>query len=282
MSLDIGRAITFVSQEANTVVKILIGGALVFLGFSISIGISLVFSLIGGGSAFALAMAGDTATASTGASLITYFLGLVAAFIGSAALIPVSGYAVQVTRNVITGQPNLLPDWSNFGEFVTEGAKLWVCTFIVSLPAGIVYYGSQFPAAAAPSNTSLGFVTLCGACLAFPLLILSGLLSPIVYGRYAMTRDIRQTLNFSEMFATLRANLGTYFLILVALIGLLLAGVFLSAFTCFIALPFAFFFWMLISAHLAGQAHLISQGGAVQPAYGSPYGTSPYGEQRPF
>jgi hypothetical protein len=233
---------------------------------------------------------GGSTAATTGASLLSYFLGIISTIITSLIFIPISGYAVQVTSNVINGQQQPLPEWNDFGQFLTDGAKLWVCTFALSVPGYVILYGSQLPAAAAPLNTSLGLVTLCGACLAIPLLILAGVLNPIVFGRYATTRDIRQTLDVAAIFATLRANVGMYLLIAVALFGIALGAIFLSAFTCFIGLPFAIFFVMLVSAHLSGQAHVISQGGTMQPAYGSPYGgppygggtPPPYGGQRPF
>jgi hypothetical protein len=49
MSIDIGRALTYVRDDPNFLVKILIGGALVFGGFIVSAVISLIFGLIGGG-----------------------------------------------------------------------------------------------------------------------------------------------------------------------------------------------------------------------------------------
>jgi hypothetical protein len=287
MNVDIGRAITFPTQDPNWVVKFLIGGAITFAALLVSVIISVIFGIIGGGSGLALAFSvgSDSTAASSGSSLIAYFLNIISTVITSLIFIPASGYAVQVTRNVISGQEPTLPAWDNFGQFITDGAKLWVCTFAASLPAYLLLWGGQLPSAAAPLNTSLGFVALCGTCLALPLFLLAGLVTPIIYGRYATTHDIRQTLDVGAILSTLRANLGMYFLIAIATFGIALGAILLSAFTCFLGLPFALFFIVLVSAHLAGQAHVIAQGGAMQqPAYGTPYGggPGPYGGQRPF
>jgi len=290
MNLDIGRAITYVRDDPNFLVKILIGGGLVFGGFFISAAISAIFSIVTGGGAFAAySFGGTSAAVSSGVSLVAFFLNIISTIITSLVFIPIIGYGVQVVRNVITGQQPTLPEWSDFGLFFTDGAKMWVCSLALTAPAYIVLYGSRLPSAAAPTATGLGLVAGCGACLALPLFLLAGLLTPIVTGRYATTRDIAQTLNVSAILETLRANIGMYFMYVLVMFGLGLAGVFVSAFTCFIGLPFAFFFLSLVSAHLSGQAHVISQGGSMQPAYGSPYGnppsgggTPPYGGQRPF
>jgi len=287
VNLDFGRAFTYVTQEANYIVKILIGGGILFAGFAVSLLLELVFSIIIAGRAFGT-FGGGYYFLTTGESVGLYLLSIVVALITAIIFIPILGYQVQVMRNTITGQQPTLPEWSDFSQFFTDGVKLWVCMLVVSLPLIVINFGSRLPAAFSPYSTSLGLFSLCGACLALPLSFLVALIAPIIYGRYAATRDIAQTLNFSAIFATLQANLSMYLILAVAQFGIAIVAGIVSAFTCFLGLPFIAFYIGLVGAHLYGQAHLIAHGGA-QPAYGSPYGgppygggTPPYGGQRPF
>jgi Protein of unknown function (DUF4013) len=289
VNLAFGRAFTYVTQEANYIVKILIGGGIIFAGFAVSLLLELVFSIIIAGRAFGTFGGSRFYILTTGESVGLYLLSIIVALIAAIIFIPIVGYQVQVMRNTITGQQPTLPEWADFSQFFTDGVKLWLCMLVVSLPLIVINFGSRLPAAFSPYSTSLGLFSLCGACLALPLSFLVALIAPIVYGRYAATRDIAQTLNFSAIFATLQANLSMYLILGVAQFGIAIVAGIVSAFTCFLGLPFIAFYIGLVGAHLYGQAHLIAQGGTAPPAYNAPYGgppyggpPPPYGGQRPF
>jgi hypothetical protein len=277
MSVDFGKAINFVTQEPNWVVKVLIGGLITFLGLAVIITLSII------GGIGSILSTGGSGTVTSGAAATSFILSIVASVIGAIIFLPINGYMVSVTRNVINGQTPTTPDWSNFGNLTIDGAKVWVCTFVVTLPGLLLSYGGRIPTLISPASTSAALISTCGSCLSLPLFFFSGMIAAIVIARYATTGDIGRTLNFSEIFATLRANLGMYALITIALVGLAIPAVILGFITCGIGLPFLTFFLILVSGHLYGQAHLISQGGTMQPAYGTPYGGDPYGgQQRPF
>lgn len=266
MNLDFGKAISYVPQEPNYIVKILIGGGILFAGFVIS----AIISIIGGvGAAFT---ASSSTTVSTGAAMVSLTLSLVATLIGALATIPILGYGVQVMRNLIAGYQTVTPEWNNFGQLAADGAKAWVCWVAVLLPGYLLSFVGQITNA-----VGVGLIGICASCLALPLYFLAGMVQPIVMARYATTGDIGQTLNISAIMATLQANPGTYALLALGSFGIYLAATIIGAVACLIGIPFAIFFAYLVTFHLYGQAHLASQGGSLQPNYGN----TPYG-QRPF
>jgi hypothetical protein len=179
---------------------------------------------------------------------------------------------------VIAGYPTVTPEWNNFGQLATDGARAWVCWIAVLLPAYVLSFVGRFPAALAPSSAAVGLVALCTTCLALPLFFLAFMVQPIVMARYAATGSIGQTLNVSEIMATLRSNVGLYALLAVGTLGIYLAAGVIGAVACLIGIPFAIFFAYLAIFHLYAQAHVASQGGSLQPNYGG----APYGGQRPF
>jgi len=271
MNLDFGKAITYVTREPNYIVKILIGGGIIFLGFLFS----TIISIVGGvGTIFS---ASTTGTVSTGGALISLMSSLVATIIGAIATIPILGYGVQVMRNLIGGAQAVTPEWNDFGQLAADGAKAWVCWAAVLLPGYLLSFLGRLPATFAPTNTGLSFITLCTSCLALPLFFLSSMVLPIVMARYATTGDIRQTLNVSAIMATLQANPSTYALLALGTFGIYLVATIIGAVACLIGIPFAIFFAYLVAFHLYGQAHVAAQGGTLQPNYGN----APYG-QRPF
>ena len=271
MNLDFGKAFTYVTQEPNYIVKILIGGGILFVGFLIS----TIIGIVGG--IGAIFTASSSATVSAGASVVSLVLSLVSTAIAAAALIPILGYGVQVMRNVIAGYPSVTPEWNDFGQLAADGAKAWVCWIAVLLPGYLLSFLGRFPAALAPNSAAVGLVSLCTSCLALPLFFLAAMVQPIVMARYASTGNIGQTLDVAAIRATVQANPGMYALLALATFGIYLAGGIIGAVACLIGIPFAIFFAYLVIFHLYAQAHVSSQGGSLQPNYGN----TPYG-QRPF
>lgn len=235
MQMDIGKAFTFVGEDPKWVNKVLIGGALILAGFL------AIFTIVGWIFVFAIVL----------------------------------GYLVQLTRNVIAQQPHPLPEWTDFGAMMGDGFRAIVVYLVVSLPVilasiivllpGIIV--SAIDQSNGGSGGAGGALTALGYCLIFPLSILVYLLLPIAIARYAVTRSIGAALQVGSLFATLRANLVTYLLVMllgyaaqiVGQVGILLCG---------IGLPFTMFYAFLVQYHLYGQAHLKTQGSV--PGYGQP------------
>jgi hypothetical protein len=248
MNLDIGRAFSYVFEDQKWVMKILIGGGLI--------------------------------------------LGGIITFVGWLFTAPVVlGYCVQVLRNVYAGNPQPLPEWDNWGERWMDGLKAWVVTLVMALPLIIVALVIQVPASIlnAVSVSGAGSaLSLCGSCLSFFLAIGVALIVPIAVARYATTNSIGNAVQFGEIFATLRQNIGMY--VAVALLSSIVVGLIssLGLILCFVGVFFTAFYGSLVQYNLYAQAYR-QAAGTMQPSYGSPYGgppyggpPPPYGGQRPF
>ena len=49
-----------------------------------------------------------------------------------------SGYGVEITRRVINGNPQVLPEWDNWGDLIIDGLKVWVIGIVYALPMILV------------------------------------------------------------------------------------------------------------------------------------------------
>ena len=243
MQMDIGRAFTFVGEDPKWVTKVLIGGGLLLL--AIVLGITVIGAILIGAIVF--------------------------------------GYLVQLTRNVIAGERLPLPEWTNFGELLVDGLKAWVVSFVLALPLIVVNSVVWVPAiivAAAGGDSDAGaaiggLLSLVGGCLGFLLGIAYALMLPVAIGRYAVTRSIAEGLRLGAIFATVRANIGTYLIVLLMIFAASLIGQ-LGILLCFIGLPFTLFYAQVVQYHLYGQAHVKAHGsmpgmGQPQAAFPPPY-----------
>lgn len=250
MNIDIGRAFTFVTEDPKGINKVLIGGGLAFLT------LLAIITIIG---------------------WIPLALILI-------------GYNIQLARNVIAGAQNPLPEWDNWGERIVDGFKGWLVGFVYGLPATIISgifqapsYVSRFRDSVSGTTTTGGAaaatsgLSALGSCLGFLLTIVFGMFVAAAVGRYAATSDLGQAFQIGAVFATVRQNVGTY--LVISLMGTIVlamvAALGLIAFC--IGVFFTAFYSQLVLYHMYGQAHRATQGAAMQPAYGDPFGG-----QRPF
>ncbi len=250
MNLDIGKAFTFFTDDPRWVAKLAIGGGLAIAW------VLAFFTIVG-----------------------WIPIGLI-----------LTGYLVQLARNVIMGSPTPLPEWEHWGERMIDGFKAWLIAFVYSLPATIIAAAFSFPAILSSIRDSARGVNSSGAtaaatglsyggsCLAWIVGIIVGLFVPIAIGRYAATSNFGEAFQFGAIFNTLRQHFVTYLIIT------LLGGIVLSIITGlgFIAIcigvGFTWFYSQLVLYHLYGQAQRQAQGN-VPSGYGQP---PMYGEPRPF
>ena len=224
--MDIGKAFTFVGDDPQWVNKVLIGGGLVLAGTVLSV------TLIGGIIVFAI----------------------------------VYGYMMQLTRNVVEGRRQPLPEWDNWGVLMRDGLKYTAVNLIVTLPVLVLFMLLFIPGIALSSNQESGAVALgtglmIGAyCLLLPLLLLASLFAPVIYTRLALAGSIGESLRLREVFATVRANFTDYLIVL--LIGSFVVGLIaqLGLIACLVGVFFTTFYALLINHHLHGQVYRKAQG----------------------
>ncbi len=187
------------------------------------------------------------------------------------ALIPVVGslillgWGVEITRRVIQGDAQPLPDWTDFGKLLMQGLKAFVVIFVYVLPIILLTSCVQIamiPLQSQSNNTFAMVITglsLVTSCLGAILGIAAAFLIPPALGILAVTGQIGAALRFTDVIALVRANTSAYLLALV--------GGFLASFVAslgVIACCVGFFITMAlataVNAHLHGQAYRLAHG----------------------
>ena len=193
-------------------------------------------------------------------------IGALLAFTGIG-LIVILGWSVEVTRRVIQGDPEVLPDWSNFGELAMNGVKLLVVGFVWMLPvilvnaclvgAGITA-GNQM-ASQDDAATLLLILNGCGMLLTMVYAIVIGILLAPAAGVLADSGSLRDALSFSNAFNLVRANAGDY--ITSVLLGgaalMILSSI--GSLICMIGVYPAITYGYAVIGHLYGQAYRNAQ-----------------------
>jgi hypothetical protein len=196
----------------------------------------------------------------------------------------VLGYLVNMTRNVINGNPQPLPEWDNWGERWIEGVKVFVVSLVYYLPVIILRIVLTVPGSilASSSNNGVaatgGALNLVGGCLSFIVQIAISVVLPAAIARFAVSGNIADGFKFGEIFATVRQNIGMY--IVIALMSTFVAGFIagIGLIACLIGAAFTSFYAYLMTYHLYGQAYRNTQGAPLGYSQQPPM----YGEPRPF
>lgn len=188
-------------------------------------------------------------------------LAAVIAFIPIIGPLAVAGWGVEITKRVIHQDPEQLPDWSDFVNYLIKGLVVILIGFVYMLPillvqacsSGTYFLGQEF---GEEGFMMLGNILLaCFGCLFFFYTILVGFLIAAAIGKYADTGEIGSAFRFGEVFVVVKAAPMAYLLVVV---GTILAS-FLALFgilLCFIGLFLTFTMAGAITAHLEGQAYL--------------------------
>ena len=226
--MDIGKAFTFVFEDENWIIKLLLAAAILLLG--------LVFSWV---LLIPLLVAG-------------FFIG---------------GYMVEITRRVIQGDPQELPEWDDWGKLFGEGLKVWVIGFVYALPMLVVSLclGAVSGLLADSSEGLSVFVSLVLSCFSILWAILISIVLPAAIASYADTDDLGSAFRFGDIFALVSNNLSTYLITFVmswvaSLVGSL--GALVCGIGWLVTGPYGFF----VTGHLYGQAYLEATGRTAQPA----------------
>jgi hypothetical protein len=177
----------------------------------------------------------------------------------------VSGYGLDVLKNVRQRKPQILPAWRDrWGEWLVLGLKLLVALFIWSLPAALFSVPLSLGSALTDSQGAefLGVaLILFFSCLTLLWTFVVILVSPAIYIRLAETERLGSTLQFGEIISFTREHIGDVLIavIVYTLLSLAVAVVasVVGAVLCLVGLivtiPAGSFISMLIQSHLYGQ-----------------------------
>ena len=225
--MDIGKAFTFVFEDDAWITKILIAAAILLVG--------VLFSWL-----------------------------LLIPLILAVALL--NGYMIEVTRRVIRGQVDGLPEWDNWGDLIADGLKLLVIQIVYMLPIIVLSLCMIVPAAAAESSEGLSvFLSVVLGCLMMLWAIAATIVLPAATAIYAATDELAAAFRFGEVFALVRDNLSTYLITLVmSWVAGFVGG--LGSIVCglgtFLTSPYG----TIVTGHLYGQAYVAATATPAQPA----------------
>lgn len=187
--------------------------------------------------------------------------------VGFLGLAIVTGYSLDVLRNVRAGSARPLPEWRDqWGEWLVEGLKLLLILFVWSLPIIFLNMFTTIGNGMMTSGSDLlglfgGMTVAVASCLALLWSIVVALVTPAIYIRLAETRELGSGFHFNAIYVWTRDRIGdvviavllslllTLALTLVgAVIGVLLCGVGLV-----LTLPAAVMLATLVTVHLYAQ-----------------------------
>lgn len=190
-------------------------------------------------------------------------------------LIPVLGWGFEITRRVIKKEEEVLPDWSDFGGYLTRGFLVFVIAFVFLLPVTLVNLcttGVPFLYENADDTLAViaTIVTVCFACFSFIYSAAAYLILPAAIGNYAVTDEFGAAFKIGDIFKMVRDNLGTYGMVLLGgIVATMVSG--LGVIACGIGVFLTMVYAIAINGHLWGQAYNVSTGGApASPAEALP------------
>jgi len=232
--MDIGKSFAFVFEDKDWIVKILLAAAILLVGI-----------------------------------LFSWVL-LIPAIVAALVL---AGYSVEITRRVIRGQQDELPEWTDWGKLLTDGLKVIVIGIVYALPIILVSLCLGIPAGLLAENaqglSSVGTMealsitlSMLLGCLSFLYSIALSIVLPAAIGFYVDRDDLGAAFRFGEVLSFVRDNFKTYLLTFVmswvaGLVGSL--GALVCGIGWLVTGPYSY----MVTGHLYGQAYRTAMG---QPA----------------
>jgi hypothetical protein len=173
------------------------------------------------------------------------------------------GYFAKVTRNVIAGEPQPLPEWVDLGELFSEGLVLLLVGVIYLLPVAILSTLIAIPAAITGASDQAairdagGAIFGCASCIVSMLSFAVSLLLPAAMLMVITTRQLGAAFDFKRMWAFISANIGNY---LLALLTQIIASILSAAGLILLCIGVVFTqFWAsVVTAHAFGQVYRAS------------------------
>jgi hypothetical protein len=184
--------------------------------------------------------------------------------IGLVPLIMLMGYSLDVLRNVMEEKTHPLPEWEDWGGFLSRGFKLFAAflvwllpLIIVAIPLGI---GSAIADSGGGAEAFGVLLIICGSCLSILWGLFVAVLSPAIYTQVARTGKFRSAFELSKVWAFTRDNIGNVIIaILLTIVAGFIAsiiaglGVIAIGIGLLVTIPFSMLWQLLVEAHLYGQ-----------------------------
>ncbi len=150
----------------------------------------------------------------------------------------VAGYSLAVSRNVMNGDPEPLPEWDNWGKLFMDGLYVIIAQFVYTLPfwliacvGSIATIGFGSLSEISDEAATAGIVTTFGVagCLVLIFWIALIFITPAIYIQYVRTDDFGACFRFGEVFGIARDYLGDILItVAFALVASIVIGIITS------------------------------------------------------
>lgn len=177
--------------------------------------------------------------------------------IGLALFLPISGYMLEVLKNVRDGHTTLLPEWTDWGGLFRKGLMVFLIGLVYNLPAilfSCLSAGLNIGMQEADPDlaATLDIAAACLSCVQVILSLVANALLPAALIRYAEYDTFGSAFQFGEIWSFISSNIGDYIIVIlltwvagfIAVLGVAL---------CIIGVLFTGFWSVLVSANLYGQ-----------------------------
>ena len=177
--------------------------------------------------------------------------------IGIVLMLPLTGYMIEVLKNVRDGQTQPLPEWSDWGGLFKTGLMVVVVAVVYNIPAIILACGAGIIQGVGPqldsdTASTLTFVAVCLNCLQILVSIICNLFVPAAVIRYAQYDTLGAAFQFGDIFNFIKANIGDYIIVvLLSWVASIIAA--FGVILCLVGVFFTFFWSILVTGNLYGQ-----------------------------
>ena len=171
---------------------------------------------------------------------------------------------IGVTRNVMNGAKQPLPEWEDWGTLFKDGLSLFIIQLVYTLPfwllACIAFFatvGFSGVSELSEEAAGAGLVATFGlvGCLTFLFAIALFFLSPAIVIQYVRTNDLAACFRFGEVLAIARENVGNILIAFLASFGASMVVSLAGAIPClgFIVIIAASPWLLVATGHMYGQ-----------------------------
>jgi hypothetical protein len=223
--MDVGKSFSFVVDDKDWAVKILIGAGILLVG--------ILFSWV-----------------------------LLIPLIAAVALL--CGYSLSITRRVIRGDAQLLPDWKEWRTFIADGLRVIIVVIVYALPMIVVSVLVGVPAGLLQDSSSHAtlavgeFLSVITTLVSIAWGIVMSFLLPAAIGLLADHENLVAAFRFGDVFGLVRSNFSTYLVtVLMGWVAALVGG--LGKLACGIGWLATMPYSTMVTGHLYGQAYLIAR-----------------------
>ena len=227
--MDVGRAFSFVVDDKDWAVKILIGAGILLAG--------ILFSWV-----------------------------LVIPLITAVALL--CGYSLEITRRVIRGDAQRMPEWKEWGKLLADGLRVIVVSLVYAMPAILVALALGLPGgllgdSSSHSARAIGeLLSIIASLTCFGWAIIISFLLPAAIGRLADRGNLSAALRFGDVIGLVRRNFSTYLVtVLMSWVASIVGG--LGKLVCGVGWLATIPYSAMVTGHLYGQAYLVASDSAV-------------------